>query len=362
MYLSTFESCFDRDRLDFAFSSTAVASTAHTGGSKEELGRWANSFAESDFIGQFVHPSLGEKRSSSEEALLCDTTVVQNTGTGRLTLRYDFNSGETVYAKLYTDKLGAHSYKVLKALWDNGFDDDSHFRVPEPLAFLPDHNLVLMRGVPGIPLVKALNGDGEMDLNEGCRKAARWLAMFHRSSIRVGDPEPDWDSLKVFRLSVRLVKAAAARSNQSLALLDFMHSLKALLKDLPPKRLITQTHGRYHHEHVFINGDDVAVIDLDRCQPTDPAKDVAEFLRVLRMSAFRLHHDMSRANEATQAFLDEYFRYLPEVAASLPFYWSAFLSLSLFGMLKKLGPDDPRWATMLDFHLQEMDRAREYRL
>jgi aminoglycoside phosphotransferase (APT) family kinase protein len=353
-YLSTLEGCFGSQRPP----AIAVGSEARaTGSSKEELGTWACTFKESDFISKFVSPTLDPTKAPVADGLGCKTTVVQNTGTGRLTLRYDFDSGQMLFAKLYTDELGMHSYNVMKELWDNGFNQSSRFRVPEPLAFLPEHNFVLMRAVEGQPLAGALNGQGPLDLIEGCRDAARWLAAFHRSSVRVGELEPDWDSLKIFRVSVRLIKAAATRPEERDLLLDYMHALKARVKDFPTRGPVAQTHGRYHHEHVFISPEQVAVIDLDRSRPTNPAKDVAEFLRVLRMSAFRTHPNMKRADEATDAFLDEYLAQLPEVAASLPYYWSAFLWLSLFGFMKKVGPEDPRRAKLMDFHTSEMQRA-----
>jgi aminoglycoside phosphotransferase (APT) family kinase protein len=161
---------------------------------------------------------------------------------------------------------------------------------------------------------------------------------------------------------VILIKAAATRPEERAALLDFMHALKARIKEFPANGPVAQTHGRYHHEHVFINGDQVAVIDLDRSRPTNPAKDVAEFIRVLRMSAFRSHPDLKLADKATRAFLDEYLAQVPEAAASLSYYWSAFLWLSLFGFMKKVGPEDPRRANLMNFHLQEMEKAMGIKL
>jgi aminoglycoside phosphotransferase (APT) family kinase protein len=359
-YLSTLEGCFGGQRNPLAPVADRRNLSGH-GSSKEELGTWACSFKDSDFISRFVYPTVEGGQYVKGARLNCKTTVVQNTGTGRLTLRYDFDSGQTLYAKLYTDSLGTHSYTVMKELWAGGFNRSSRFQVPEPLAFLSEHNFVLMRGVSGQPLAGALNGEGPLDLVEGCRGAAHWLAAFHRSSIRCGERESDWDSLKIFRVSVRLIKAAAARPEERDALLDYMHALKARVKNFPADLPVAQTHGRYHHEHVFIAGDQVAVIDWDRSRPTNPAKDVAEFLRVLRMSAFRSHPDMSRADEATSAFLDEYLSQVPEVGQSLPYYWSAFLWLSLFGFLKKLGPEDPRRAGLLDFHAREMELAMRVR-
>jgi aminoglycoside phosphotransferase (APT) family kinase protein len=355
-YLSTLEGCFGTKNTGPGSVAFTKNSNGH-GSTKEELGTWACTFKETDFLSKFVVPAAYAEDTHIGCGFDCKTTVVQNTGTGRLTLRYDFESGQTLYAKLYTDELGAHSYAVMKNLWDNGFDRASRFQVPEPLAFLPDHNFVLMRSVAGSPLADALNGKGPLDLIEGCREAARWLAAFHRSSIRVGELEPDWDSLKIFRICVRLIKAAATRTEERDDLLDSMHVLKARIKDFPARGPIAQTHGRYHHEHVFIGGGVVSVIDLDRSRPTNPAKDVAEFLRVLRMSAFRSAPDMSRADEATEAFLDEYLSEVPEVADSLPYYWSAFLWLSLFGSMKKVAPDDPRRAGLMNFHASEIERA-----
>jgi aminoglycoside phosphotransferase (APT) family kinase protein len=360
-YLSTLEACFDSSESKPDARALSSENMNVSGTSKEELGTWACSFKDSDFISRFVYPTM-DGRHSGEASLGCETTVVQNTGTGRLTLRYDFESGQTLYGKLYTDELGAHSHQVMRELWEDGFNDQSRFQVPEPLAFLPEHNFVLMRGVAGHPLAEALNGKGPLDLIEGCRDAARWLAAFHRSSIRVGEPEADWDSLKIFRLCVRLVKAASTRPEERDALLDFMHSLKARVRELPLNGPVAQTHGRYHHEHVFISESAVSVIDLDRSRPTNPAKDVAEFIRVLRMSAFRSQPDMKRADEATTAFLDEYLNQVPEVAASLPYYWSAFLWLSLFGFLKKVGVEDPRRPLLMGFHLNEMERAMRNKL
>jgi aminoglycoside phosphotransferase (APT) family kinase protein len=356
-YLSTLEGCFASTKRKPATTGLFKAESNGHGTSKEALGTWAVSFKDSDFISKFVNPTFGGIHAVGEADSACNTTVVQNTGTGRLTLRYDFESGQTLYAKLYTDELGAHSHQVMKQLWDGGFNHDSRFQVPEPLTFLPEHNFVLMRGVLGHPLASALNGQAPFDLVEGCREAARWLAAFHRSSVRVGEVEAEWDSLKIFRICVRLIKAAAARPKERDVLLDHMHALKARVSECPAKGLVAQTHGRYHHEHVFIHGNEVSVIDLDRSRPTNPAKDVAEFVRVLRMSAFRSHPDMKKADEATDAFLDEYLAQVPEVAASLPYYWSAFLWLSLFGFVKKVDAEDPRRPLLMDFHLKEMERA-----
>ena len=288
----------------------------------------------------------------------CKATIVQNNGTGRVTIRYELDAATVVFAKRYSDSLGAHSYQVQRAFWESGFGEGSKFRVPEPLAFLPEQNLFLMGESAGAPLGALLGGSGEW--RAGVLDAARWLAAFHRSSLRVGDPEPEWDSLKTFRLATRLVKAAAARPSERVLLLDLMHMLKERFAALPEGRLVVQTHGRFHHDHVFLSPQAVTVIDLDRSRPSDPAKDVAEFMRVLRLAAFRAGVDEALTDKMTDAFLTQYLAVVPEAAAGLPHYWLSFLVLSYVGHLGKAGSDGPG-AAVTAFHEREIRRVSQMR-
>jgi aminoglycoside phosphotransferase (APT) family kinase protein len=289
----------------------------------------------------------------------CKATVVQNTGTGRVTIRYELDAATVVFAKRYADGLGAHSYRVQSAFWEGGFGRKSKFRVPEPLAFLPEQNLFLMRACPGAPLA-ALLGNGSGQWKAGVLDAARWLAAFHRSSLRVGDPEPEWDSLKTFRLATRLVKAAAARPSKRMLLLDLMQMLKERFAALPWARPVVQTHGRFHHDHVFLSPDAVSVIDLDRSRPTDPAKDVAEFVRVMRLAAFRAGVDEALTDKMTDAFLAQYLALVPAAAAGLPHYWLSCLVLSYLGHLRKALPDGASTA-LTAFHEREIRRVSKMR-
>jgi aminoglycoside phosphotransferase (APT) family kinase protein len=306
-------------------------------------------------VAQFLSPDLPLRGADSPAAAECKATLVQDVGTGRVTMRYQIDGATVVFAKRYIDGLGAHSYQVQRTFWDNGFGTDSRYRVPEPLAFLPEKNLFLMREGPGAPLTRLL-GDGTGDWKAGVREAARWLAAFHRSAVRVGDPEPEWDSLKTFRLATRLVKAAAAQPSKRALLLDVMQLLKERLMDLPEGRPVVQTHGRFHHDHVFLTSESVTVIDLDRSRPTDPAKDVAEFVRVLRLAAFRAGVDQRLTDKVTDAFLGQYLGLVPDAAAGLPHYWLSFLVLSYLGHLRKALPDG-RSAALTAFHEREIRRV-----
>jgi hypothetical protein len=323
---------------------------------KELLLRKAAELTTPGFIERRIIPLVRETLNGQGSD--CHVEVIQNTGTGRLTIRYDFGSENVFIAKLYTDELGRHCYLVNRALWDAGFNRTSRYRVPEPVGFLPDCNLLVMRRVPGQPLADALRGDASVDLVAASRQAAEWLTVLHCSPLRLGAAEPDWDSMKLFRMAIRLVKAPAAHPENLDLVRDLLHLLEDRITKLPRNRPLVFTHGRYHHDHVFVSADATSVIDLDRCRPSDPAKDAAEFIRVLRLTAFKQGFDMLHADRATRAFLDTYWAGVPHAASSLGCYWATFVFHSLLGGLKKgRSKGSKSWEELLAFYVSEMKRA-----
>jgi hypothetical protein len=110
-----------------------------------------------------------------------------------------------------------------------------------------------------------------------------------------------------------------------------------------------------------LSGEVTAVIDLDRCRPSDPGKDAAEFIRVLRLTAFKEDFDMDIADKSTTAFLDTYLAAVPEAAISLGCYWAAFVFHSLLGGLKKHRAKGKRsWEELMAFYVKEIDRALDF--
>ena len=85
-----------------------------------------------------------------------------------------------------------------------------------------------------------------------------------------------------------------------------------------------QTHGRFHYEHIFVNGGPVTVIDFDRSLPSDPAKDLAEFLSMLRVRAFKRMGTTATVDAATRLFLRNIFRTCLGTARILQFTGGRF--------------------------------------
>ena len=102
-----------------------------------------------EFMAGPLVSALPEFHGRTLDPAACRAHVVQNDGTGPATLFYDVEGAGRVFAKLYRDVSGQHAYQVLSTLWNDGFGPTSRYRVAQPLAFMPDLNLMLARAAPG---------------------------------------------------------------------------------------------------------------------------------------------------------------------------------------------------------------------
>ena len=148
--------------------------------------------------------------------------------------------------------------------------------MPRPPGFLADHALLLILGVQGTPLGAAFDGDSSVDLVAGSLKAAEWLSALHLSSLRAGDPERASDALKQCWTDNLLSKAVEVHPKKRDMVCELTKMLDQRVARLTTENSLVLTHGRYHHDHVFLCPEATSVIDLDRCHPANPAKDVAE--------------------------------------------------------------------------------------
>src|SRR5436309_14792530 len=147
---ATSQETFSINRYLLANSSSGTTLDA------EALAKKGVEFTTSDFIETRILPLIHLR--SNGHGSNCHSEIVQNTGTGRLTLRYDFGTEDVFFAKLYCDDLGLRCHEINSALWEAGFNATGRYRVPKPVGFLTNHNLLLMRSVPGTPLGAAFNG------------------------------------------------------------------------------------------------------------------------------------------------------------------------------------------------------------
>jgi hypothetical protein len=304
-----------------------------------------------DFIATTICPLLPELSHHRASFPDVSARVVQNTGTGRITVEYRLG-GRTVFGKLYTDDLGVYSYSVLQRLWDHEFGNTEKYRVSEPLAYLPDYRLLLTHKAPGCSL-DSLALDGDVAFASGLRGAARWLAKLHECALRIGRPEELW--VKFFKLGRSIAKTSQKGVSQSEELITMMATLEKLAHNVSDRPLAVQTHGRFLPDHIFVDNGTVMVIDLDRSSPSDAAQDLAEFLFSMRLRAFKLACDQTRSAVATALFLEEYTSHLPRHVDNLTFFWAYNVLYSLSRFMRHHTPDEPAWQPMVTFAMNEFN-------
>jgi aminoglycoside phosphotransferase (APT) family kinase protein len=179
----------------------------------------------------------------------------------------------------------------------------------------------------------------------------------HKSPVRVGDVRYPWEVYH--KLMHRLAKAAANNPDKVDDLIEMSDRFEEIARKL--KLHFVQAHGQYRHIHVFVGGENVTVIDLDRSRPSDPAQDLGEYIHRMRTKRFKASGGESRAEEATNAFLEEYGAVLPENLVNLPYYWGYHNLVSLWRYMKAATTEDKDWNKLTEFYMSEFERAATFK-
>jgi aminoglycoside phosphotransferase (APT) family kinase protein len=251
--------------------------------------------------------------------------------TDRMTIRYQPDGGRAVYAKAYYDgDFGCLAYRWLRYLWENDFGPTSRERVPEPLGYVAQERMLVMRAASGFPVSDFIFAGSFEQAKRVMRTSALWLAKFHRQLVPDPQVESPCERMETLRTADLLAKVAAACPERTSLLIDLVHQWKevALVTNLPSK--LATVHGQFRPEHVFVQREAVVAIDLDKLTLSDPAKDVARFVHSMTKTCMSSAGDLSRIAALGEEFISAYDRYAPGHLANLRYYMSLF-------SLKELG-------------------------
>jgi streptomycin 6-kinase len=313
--------------------------------------------ANGNFVVRRVAPLVPELTRCSDPV---DWTaeIVRSKASDRITVRYTFGSGAVIYGKVYFDRcLGRATHTSLAHLWDEGFAAGFGLEIPEPLGFIEEASLLLMRCAEGTPLKElAASGALEQALTS-TRVAARWLVKYHATGI-VGLPvQSPCETVEILKIADALAKAVAENQGHSRLLISMLHDLHAIApRSSSPSRLVP-LHGQFRPAHVFTDGNRATVIDIEKICLSDPAKDVARFVHALKKTCFEEDGNVQRADELADEFVAEYRKHAPANLENLPYFRALLLLKALAKLLKSHKVEEYKRRMITEMYCVEFERA-----
>jgi len=290
-----------------------------------------------------------------------DVEPVRYRATQRAALRLAARARETAtgrveerrfYAKVYlggekgANLGGEQTYQVLRELWDKASAGGAGFTVGRPIAYLSGLQTLLQEEAPGTSLRAILLREEEEEAIPAVRKVARALAALHLNDVVVPQRRRLRDEVARLERASKLLRSACPHLEPRIE--EIVGTVVAGLEEVP----LAPTHGDLKPPHILLDGDSVALIDLDKFAMADPVLDVVDLLvsldRVSRRSS--LPHD-HYPQAVVQAFVEEYFAHVPEA-------WRVRLPLHYAGnVLKKatlaLRHQSPGWSGKVEAFLDE---------
>jgi len=187
---------------------------------------------------------------------------------GRCALPLRTRGGVSVMAKLYGNGKGEQTFTNMRRLWLSPFGRErSSPGLPEPLDYIPEAGALIMEQVAGRPLVE-FGRVGEAHLTE----SMRLLSELHTCGV-VPEIRRKWRGiLRSLDRKLQRIKVIAPQSASPIELV--VERLRVTrVKDTE----LVCAHGDFSARNVLIAEDRALLIDWDRLQQADPARDVAYF-------------------------------------------------------------------------------------
>jgi Ser/Thr protein kinase RdoA (MazF antagonist) len=186
----------------------------------------------------------------------------------RTTIPMLTESGCPVVVKIYSDDGGQACFANMRALWSSSFGQGRNPPgLPRPIEYLVEHRILVLERVAG----RALAEMGEPDA-AAVQGAVRLAAALHDSDARPGRRRGARGILRSLRRKVeRISRLDSALGAELRRVVDLLEGSQRKEPELVP------THGDFSPRNVLVGPDRSVLIDWDRFQLADPARDVAYF-------------------------------------------------------------------------------------
>jgi aminoglycoside phosphotransferase (APT) family kinase protein len=173
-----------------------------------------------------------------------------------------------VVAKIYSEDRGEGTFAAMQKLWHSSFGQAKKPPgLPQPIEYVPEVGALIMERIEGRPLVEMPSRvehylDESLDL----------IAALHECDAA---PSRRRTPKKIIRSVQRKVERIAGIAPHCAATLgEVVQALDAA--KIPPPQLVP-CHGDFSARNVLVGENRIALIDWDRFQWADPARDVVYF-------------------------------------------------------------------------------------
>ncbi len=248
------------------------------------------------------------------------------------------------YVKVYRGEEGERTFQVLDALWARTDASQEGLTVARPIAYLSGLHALILEEAAGTSLQQVLLYG--RDALAAVRKAARALAAFQLEQVATPRHHRLQDEVAALEEAGRLLQWSCPHLGAKVEAI--VATVVAGLEEVAPR----PTHRELKTDHFFLDGDRLALIDLDSFARADPVLDPARVLADLAGLQFRfdLAND-GRCRAAAHAFAEEYFLHVPRT-------WRNRLPLHYAGALLKEAVDffrhqEPRWPDTIGAMVKE---------
>ncbi len=231
----------------------------------------------------------------------------------RCLIEYEFDGpgaaeSLTVVGKVRAKGLDEPSHRVLRSLWEQGFEDVSPdgLSVPRPLGMIPRFNMTLQQKVPGVPLALMVGGPEGVAF---VRRAADLIHKLHATRLRSPRRHGINDEVRILHERLPRVADADPRLRPPIDRLLAACERIAFARNASAAVAATGIHRDFYADQVVVDGGPdgrLYLLDLDLFAEGDPALDVGNFVAHLTELALRTTGDATAFAGHERAMVQRY--------------------------------------------------------